>query len=299
MSTMTGEAAKFLIVDDSRAIQSIIKRAIEGCNYPKLEIQTATDAEAAMNILEGYRPDLIITDWHMHKISGLEFCQHVCQTYGKKIPIGFVTTESAAEKIDQAYQSGARFVINKPFQDIDLRSKILEIIPVGGITEQPAAIPENLATSHQMLSSMLKGQAFTLEPCPPLGLTDLTENNFIGLFGENGKTPPVNALAIMEMNAVGLLWALNNEKPEMLKTILASGGASNDQLDEARRFMDEFGAGMSIGHKNGPLKLARSSIVSRQFPRLEMSLKSNAGRMDYRIHVPEIGTGFITYIKLL
>lgn len=30
MSTMTGEAAKFLIVDDSRAIQSIIKRAIEG-----------------------------------------------------------------------------------------------------------------------------------------------------------------------------------------------------------------------------------------------------------------------------
>lgn len=299
MSTMTGEATKFLIVDDSRAIQSIIKRAIEGCNYPKLEIQTATDAEAAMNILESYRPDLIITDWHMHKISGLEFCQHVCQTYGKKIPIGFVTTESAVEKIDQAYQSGARFVINKPFQDVDLRSKILEIIPAGGVAEQPVSVPENLTGSHKMLAGMLKGQAFTLEPCPPLTLSGLTENNFIGLFGENGKTPPVNALAIMEMNAVGMLWALNNEKPEMFKPLMASGNANNDQLDEAKRFMDEFGAGMSIGHKNGPLKLARSSIVSRQFPRLEMSLNSNLGRMDYRIHVPDIGTGFITYIKLL
>ena len=85
MSTMASGTTKFLIVDDSRAIQSIIKRAIESCNYPNLEIQSASDAETAMDLLEKYRPHLIITDWHMHKVSGLEFCQHVCQTYGNDI----------------------------------------------------------------------------------------------------------------------------------------------------------------------------------------------------------------------
>ncbi|HSI28315.1 MAG: response regulator [Methylophilus sp.] len=298
MSAIDG-VAKFLVVDDSRAIQSIIKRVIESCNYPKLEIRSASDAEVAMDILEKYKPDLIITDWHMPKISGLEFCQHVCQTYGNRIPIGFVTTEASIEKIESAYKSGAKFVINKPFQDVDLKTYLTRFVPLP--SDESAMSQENgdLASVMTTLSIMLKGQAFTLEPCPELKLADFSENNLIGLFGENGKTPPVNALAIMEMSAVGILWALNNDQPAMAPSFLKNGTASNDQLDEARKFMDEFGAGMSVGNKNGPFKLARSSIVSRQFPRLEMSLKTNEGRADYKLSVPGVGVGYITYLKLI
>ncbi|HSH88084.1 MAG TPA: response regulator [Methylophilus sp.] len=299
MSTVKGGAAKFLIVDDSRAIQSIIKRVIESCNYPNLEIRSANDAEVAMEILEKYTPDLIITDWHMPKISGLEFCQHVCQTYGNRIPIGFITTESNMDKIESAYKSGAKFVINKPFQDVDLKTYLKKFVPFSSDESAADKVGEELASVMTLLSSMLKGQAFTLEPCPELKLADYSENNLIGLFGENGKTPPVNALAIMEMSAVGILWALNNDQPAMVPSFIKNGSASNDQLDEARKFMDEFGAGMSISKKNGPLKLARSSIVSRQFPRLEMSLKTNEGRADYKLNVPGVGTGYITYIKLI
>lgn len=291
--------AKFLIVDDSRAIQSIIKRVIESCNYPNLEIRSASDAEAAMEILEKYTPDLIITDWHMPKISGLEFCQHVCQTYNNRIPIGFITTESNMDKIESAYKSGAKFVINKPFQDADLKTYLTKFVPFSSNEQSSGKASEELASVMTVLSSMLKGQAFTLEPCPELKLADYSENNLIGLFGENGKTPPVNALAIMEMSAVGILWALNNDQPAMVQSFIKNGTASNDQLDEARKFMDEFGAGMSLSNKNGPLKLARSSIVSRQFPRLEMSLKTNEGRADYKLNVPGIGAGYITYIKLI
>jgi CheY-like chemotaxis protein len=291
--------AKFLIVDDSRAIQSIIKRVIESCNYPNLEIRSASDAEAAMEILEKYTPDLIITDWHMPKISGLEFCQHVCQTYNNRIPIGFITTESNMDKIESAYKSGAKFVINKPFQDADLKTYLTKFVPFSSNEQLSDKASEELASVMTVLSSMLKGQAFTLEPCPELKLADYSENNLIGLFGENGKTPPVNALAIMEMSAVGILWALNNDQPAMVQSFIKNGTASNDQLDEARKFMDEFGAGMSLSNKNGPLKLARSSIVSRQFPRLEMSLKTNEGRADYKLNVPGIGAGYITYIKLI
>jgi CheY-like chemotaxis protein len=298
MSTSTGSVAKFLIVDDSRAIQSIIKRVIESCNYPKLEIQSASDAESAMDILEKFKPDLIITDWHMHKISGLEFCQHVSQTYGNKIPIGFVTTESSQEKIELAYQSGAKFVINKPFQDMDLRTQLVRFVPLNGAAKA-STVPDELKNTISTLSTLLKGEPFTFEPCPPLTLADLSENNFLGLFGENGKTPPVNALAIMDMGAVGVLWGVHNDQQSMILSIVKNGTAANEQLDEARKFMDEFGAGLSIGYKNGPLKLARSSIVNRQFPRLEMSLASNEGRTDYKLTVPGIGVGYITYLKLI
>jgi len=298
MSTSTGSVAKFLIVDDSRAIQSIIKRVIESCNYPKLEIQSASDAESAMDILEKFKPDLIITDWHMHKISGLEFCQHVSQTYGNKIPIGFVTTESSQEKIELAYQSGAKFVINKPFQDMDLRTQLVRFVPLNGAAKA-STVPDELKNTISTLSTLLKGEPFTFEPCPPLALADFSENNFLGLFGENGKTPPVNALAIMDMGAVGVLWGVHNDQQSMILSIVKNGTAANEQLDEARKFMDEFGAGLSIGYKNGPLKLARSSIVNRQFPRLEMSLASNEGRTDYKLTVPGIGVGYITYLKLI
>jgi CheY-like chemotaxis protein len=298
MSAIDG-VAKFLVVDDSRAIQSIIKRVIESCNYPKLEIRSASDAEVAMDILEKYKPDLIITDWHMPKISGLEFCQHVCQTYGNRIPIGFVTTEASMEKIESAYKSGAKFVINKPFQDVDLKTYLTRFVPLPSDEPATSQTNDDLASVMTTLAAMFKGQAFTLEPCPELKLADYSENNLIGLFGENGKTPPVNALAIMEMGAVGILWALNNDQPAMAPSFLKNGNASNDQLDEARKFMDEFGAGMSIGNKNGPFKLARSSIVTRQFPRLEMSLKTNEGRADYKLSVPGVGVGYITYLKLI
>ncbi|MFD1121287.1 response regulator [Methylophilus flavus] len=298
MSAIDG-VAKFLVVDDSRAIQSIIKRVIESCNYPKLEIRSASDAEVAMDILEKYKPDLIITDWHMPKISGLEFCQHVCQTYGNRIPIGFVTTEASMEKIESAYKSGAKFVINKPFQDVDLKTYLTRFVPLPSNEPTTSQVNDDLASVMTTLAAMFKGQAFTLEPCPELKLADYSENNLIGLFGENGKTPPVNALAIMEMGAVGILWALNNDQPAMAPSFLKNGNASNDQLDEARKFMDEFGAGMSIGNKNGPFKLARSSIVTRQFPRLEMSLKTNVGRADYKLSVPGVGVGYITYLKLI
>lgn len=299
MSAMTSEVAKFLIVDDSRAIQSIIKRVIESCNYPNLEIQNANDAEAAMGILEKFTPDLVITDWHMQKVSGLEFCQHVCQTYGNKIPIGFVTTESSMEKINSAYQSGAKFVINKPFQDADLRTQLMRFVPMNGSGDVEKIDSSAMASTVALLSTLLQGHPFTFEPCPPLAIEDFSENNLIGLFGKNGKTPPVNALAIMEMGAVGVLWGMNNNQQSMILSVIKNGTATNDQLQEATKFMDEFGTGMSIGYKNGPLKLARSSIVSRQFPRLEMSLTTNEGRTDYMLTVPGIGVGYITYVKLI
>ena len=56
---------KFLVVDDSRAIQAIVRRAILKCGYAPLEVRTALDGEQALEIIEAFVPDLVITDMEM------------------------------------------------------------------------------------------------------------------------------------------------------------------------------------------------------------------------------------------
>lgn len=56
------EALRFLIVDDSRAIQAITRRVVERCGYPKIQIETAANGELALEVLKNFSPHLIITD---------------------------------------------------------------------------------------------------------------------------------------------------------------------------------------------------------------------------------------------
>jgi CheY-like chemotaxis protein len=70
---------KFLIVDDSRAVQTIIKRILENTGYREIELRTALNGDEALAILEGWQPDLVLTDWHMPGMTGLELLQTIRQ----------------------------------------------------------------------------------------------------------------------------------------------------------------------------------------------------------------------------
>ena len=63
---------QFIVVDDSRAIQAIICRAITGAGYHKDSVHAVSSGLEALALLGELQPDLIITDWHMPGISGLE-----------------------------------------------------------------------------------------------------------------------------------------------------------------------------------------------------------------------------------
>lgn len=124
------DAYRFLIVDDSRAIQAIVRRVVESCQYPDAEIRVASNGEDALNMLETYRPQLVITDWHMPKVSGLELLQSMRQSGLMDIKVGFITTESSETMLNQARISGASFVINKPFKDDILIQHVRDAVPM-------------------------------------------------------------------------------------------------------------------------------------------------------------------------
>lgn len=137
------DAYRFLIVDDSRAIQAIVRRVVESCQYPDAEIRVASNGEDALNMLETYRPQLVITDWHMPKVSGLELLQSMRQSGLMDIKVGFITTESSERMLNQARVSGASFVINKPFKDDILIQHVRDAVPMpdaGDPVPRPAAV---------------------------------------------------------------------------------------------------------------------------------------------------------------
>ncbi len=299
MST-SNDTFRFLIVDDSRAIQSIIRRALESCNYPALDIRVANDAEIAIDLLESYKPDLIITDWHMPKISGLEFCQHVRQAYGSDIPIGFVTTESSSEKLEEARRNGASFIINKPFNDDEFTSVVLKLVPhnrTQTATETSSASIIDAKTCTEGLKKALGKHEFTLSACPPISLTDLTEDNLVGLYGFAGKPHPVAGIAVMDMRTVSLLWGISTkQEPAAIKAEALSKTHTEDYTVAANAFMENMSSLIKVPADKEKLGLIRSNVFNRTFQRLEIVLKTNTGRSDFKLSVPGIGEGVLAFI---
>lgn len=294
----------FLVVDDSRAIQSIIKRLLESCGYAKMDIRTASDAEAALTILDDFKPDLIITDWHMPKISGIEFCQHIRQLYNGELPIGFVTTESSPEKLEEAKASGAEFFINKPFKDEEFISTILRIVPkIPSTAKKEAATPTinksivELESCKMALNLHLKKQPFSVTNTPPILLQDLTDDTLVGLYGFGQKAHPVAGIAVMDMNAVGMLWAVSSGKDKAaLSSVLTNKQHDEKFTKEAIMFMSNMGPLIKIPANNEPLAMARTGIFNRSFQRLDAVLKTNTGRADFKLSIPNIGEGLIAFL---
>eukprot|EP01036_Dinobryon_divergens_P059569 gene59569-79482_t len=76
-------AVRILIVDDSRAIQAIVRRVVERIGYPSLQLQVASNGEQALRLVDSFKPQLVLSDWHMPEMSGLEMFQMLRQ-YGHK-----------------------------------------------------------------------------------------------------------------------------------------------------------------------------------------------------------------------
>jgi CheY-like chemotaxis protein len=125
---------KILIVDDSKAMQHIVKRGLEKLGYNDLEIVLASNGRDALELAKDWQPKLILSDWHMPEMTGLEL-MHELDKAMLDIDIGFVTTESSEERIKEATDAGALFVVSKPFDVETLHNAVLPVLQGTGVKE--------------------------------------------------------------------------------------------------------------------------------------------------------------------
>ncbi|GAB5519778.1 MAG: response regulator [Rhodothermales bacterium] len=119
-----------LVIDDSRAMRNIIKSMLKDLGF---EVKEAAHGREGLEQLATYgAPDIVLVDWNMPVMNGLEFIQAARQNpVYNDMRIMMVTTETEVAQIMKALQAGADEYVMKPFTKGTISEKIelLGIVP--------------------------------------------------------------------------------------------------------------------------------------------------------------------------
>lgn len=116
-----------LIVDDQTTMLRIIRNMLQQIGFKN--IHDTTSGETAIEISQNTAFDLIISDWNMEPITGLDFLKAVrASPKTQHTPFIMVTAENKIENIVIAKQAGVNNYIVKPFSQETLRGKIEQVL---------------------------------------------------------------------------------------------------------------------------------------------------------------------------
>jgi two-component system chemotaxis response regulator CheY len=118
---------RILIVDDSRVMRQIVRRALRQAGFDDYEYEEAENGKEALNVALNNPPGLILSDWNMPEMSGIESLTAM-RAAGCNVPFGFVTSEGSADMRQQAKDAGALFLIAKPFTDDAMREALSGVL---------------------------------------------------------------------------------------------------------------------------------------------------------------------------
>ena len=117
-----------LVVDDFSTMRRIVKNILRDLEFK--EILEAEDGTAAVKILESQKVDLVVSDWNMPKMSGLELLKWVrANETTQAMPFLMVTAEAQKENIIEAAKAKVSNYIVKPFTAETLAEKLKKILP--------------------------------------------------------------------------------------------------------------------------------------------------------------------------
>ncbi|MBK6897095.1 MAG: response regulator [Alphaproteobacteria bacterium] len=117
-----------LIVDDYTTMLRIIKNLLKQLGFNNVD--EATDGTAALEKIKAKEYGLVISDWNMEPMTGLELLKQVraSEAAFKNVPFIMVTAESKTENVVAAKQAGVNNYIVKPFNAETLKTKIASVL---------------------------------------------------------------------------------------------------------------------------------------------------------------------------
>ncbi len=116
-----------LVVDDSKVVRTVARKILEDLNF---SVEEAADGQLACDACERNMPDVILLDWNMPVMNGIDFLRKLRQMAGGDGPVVvFCTTENDMAHVQEALAAGANEYIMKPF-DSDIISSKLEQVGV-------------------------------------------------------------------------------------------------------------------------------------------------------------------------
>ncbi|MBB4867219.1 CheY-like chemotaxis protein [Pseudomonas nitritireducens] len=160
-----------LVVDDAPFIRDLVKKGLRD-HFPGLQIEEAVNGRKAQQFLARQAVDLILCDWEMPELSGIElltWCRE--QDSLKTTPFIMVTSRGDKDNVVQAIQAGVSDFIGKPFSNDQLVSKVKKALSRAGKLEALAAQAPQRSLVGSMpndsLAALTGGKADVVRPAAP------------------------------------------------------------------------------------------------------------------------------------
>ncbi|MCJ1880606.1 response regulator [Pseudomonas nitroreducens] len=157
-----------LVVDDAPFIRDLVKKGLRD-HFPGLQIEEAVNGRKAQQFLARQAVDLILCDWEMPELSGIElltWCRE--QDSLKTTPFIMVTSRGDKDNVVQAIQAGVSDFIGKPFSNDQLVSKVKKALSRAGKLEALAAqAPQRSLVGslpNDSLAALTGGKAEVVRP---------------------------------------------------------------------------------------------------------------------------------------
>lgn len=116
---------RILIVDDSSTMRRIIGNVVMQLGFAKDDFAEAEDGVKAWKMLEESQYDIILTDWNMPNMNGLDLVKKIRSGGNhQKVPIIMITTEGGKSEVITALKAGVNNYIVKPFSAEILKEKL-------------------------------------------------------------------------------------------------------------------------------------------------------------------------------
>lgn len=118
-----------LIVDDSPAMRSFVKRVLEMSGFDMSVCHEAGNGKEALELLGNEWVDIVLTDINMPVMNGQEFVQNMAASEAlRSIPVIVVSTDRTDDRVREMIALGAKGYVKKPFQPEELREELEKVL---------------------------------------------------------------------------------------------------------------------------------------------------------------------------
>ncbi|HGM5582497.1 TPA: response regulator [Pseudomonas putida] len=286
-----------LVVDDAPFIRDLVRKCLRNA-FPGMVIEDAVNGRKAMAMLSKERFDLVLCDWEMPEMSGLElltWCRQ--QEEMKALQFIMVTSRGDKENVIQAIQAGVSDFVGKPFTNEQLLTKVKKsLTKIGKLEALMAGAPArvNSAFANDSLSALTGGKPEAVKVAPTPAPTAAAKPLI------SAPTPQSAAAAAQSGRGQGQLRLASGIQPCVIKALslkeallVVRRSAALPQVLEGAVLDLEQGENAEVARLNGYLHAIAALEPKPESDWLQLTFKfvdQDAQKLDYLSRLIARGT---------
>ncbi|WP_248918030.1 response regulator [Pseudomonas entomophila] len=288
-----------LVVDDAPFIRDLVRKCLRNA-FPGMVIEDAVNGRKAMAMLSKERFDLVLCDWEMPEMSGLElltWCRQ--QEEMKTMQFIMVTSRGDKENVIQAIQAGVSDFVGKPFTNEQLLTKVKKsLTKIGKLDALMSSAPArvNSAFANDSLSALTGGRPEAAKVAAPAAAPVAAAAKPL----INAPTPKTAAAAAQSGRGQGQLRLSSGTQPCVIKALslkeallVVRRSANLPQVLEGAVLDLEQGENAEVARLNGYLHAIAALEPKPESDWLQLTFKfvdQDAQKLDYLSRLIARGT---------